>query len=377
MSSPSGRGPRKAALPVPQSRLPDRRPMHFVSGHSQLTHPTLADLGWSDHFADQLNAGTTGTPARVSEVSRSSLTVMSPTGPQSVVTTDSTGLYAVGDWVLTDGPRATRRLDRTTEIARRAAGPTADRQLIAANVDTLAIVTSCNDDFNVARLERYLAMASSAGCLPLIVLTKADQADDPAAYVKTAARLSSLVTAFALNAHDPADVARLGAWCGPGQTLALVGSSGVGKTTLQNQLTGITALTQDIREDDAKGRHTTTSRALRPTLAGGWLIDTPGIRELQLSDAADGIEAVFSDVTDLIGTCRFSDCAHVSEPGCAVQAAIAAGTLDPDRLTRWEKLRREDQFNTETVAQHHARARKFGKASKQGKERMKHKRGEM
>ena len=377
MSSPSGPGPRKSAPPVPKNRPPDRGSLHFVSGLSELTNPTLADLGWSDHFASQLDAETAGTPARVSEVTRSSLTVMSEAGLHSVVTPDSTGLYAVGDWVLILGPRATQRLDRTTEIARRAAGPTADRQLIAANVDTLAIVTSCNDDFNVARLERYLAMASSAGCLPLIVLTKADQSDDPAAYVKTASRLSSLVVAFALNAHDPEDVARLGAWCGPGQTLALVGSSGVGKTTLQNQLTGITALTQDIREDDAKGRHTTTSRALRPTLAGGWLIDTPGIRELQLSDAADGIEAVFSDVTDLIGTCRFSDCAHVSEPGCAVQAAIAAGTLDPERLTRWQKLSREDQFNSESIAQRHARARNFGKMAKQGKQRMKHKRCEL
>lgn len=377
MSSPSGPGPRKAALPVPQNCLPDGGPVYFVSGHSQLTNPTLADLGWSDHFADQLAADDPSTPARVSEVSRSALTVMSETGLQSVVTHDSTGLYAVGDWVLTQGRRVTGRLDRTTEIARRAAGGTSERQLIAANVDTLAIVTSCNNDFNVARLERYLAMASSAGCLPLIVLTKADQSDDPAEYVKTAARLSSLVTAFALDARDPEDVARLGAWCGPGQTLALVGSSGVGKTTLQNHLTGVMALTQDIREDDAKGRHTTTSRALRPTLMGGWLIDTPGIRELQLSDAADGIEAVFSDVTDLIGLCRFSDCAHISEPGCAVQAAIAAGTLDPDRLTRWQKLSREDRFNSESVAEHHARARKFGKMAKQGKVRMKFKRGEL
>ena len=376
MSSPSGPGPRKAALPVPQNCPLCSGLAHFVSGHSQLTHPTLADLGWSDHFADQLDADDPSLPGRVSEVSRSALTVLTEAGLQSVVTHDSTGLYAVGEWVLTQGPRVTGRLNRSTEIARRAAGSTSERQLIAANVDTLAIVTSCNSDFNVARLERYLAMASSAGCLPLIVLTKADQSDDPAEYVKTAARLSSIVTAFALNAHDPEDVARLGAWCGPGQTLALVGSSGVGKTTLQNQLTGITALTQDIREDDAKGRHTTTSRALRPTIAGGWLIDTPGIRELQLSDAADGIEAVFSDVTDLIGLCRFSDCAHVSEPGCAVQAAIAAGTLDPERLSRWEKLSREDRFNSESVAQRHARARSFGKMAKQGKQRMKHKRGE-
>jgi ribosome biogenesis GTPase / thiamine phosphate phosphatase len=340
-----------------------------------LTLLTLADLGWSAPFAAQTEDGEPGTPARVSEVTRDTLTVLTPDGPQSILPAESTGLYAVGDWVMTDGLRTLRRLDRATEIARRAAGPTADRQLIAANVDTLAIVTSCNADFNVARLERYLAMASSAGCLPLIVLTKADQSDDPRDYVRTASRLSSLVTAFALDARDSEDVARLNAWCGRGQTLALVGSSGVGKTTIQNRLTGVDAATQGIREDDAKGRHTTTSRSLRPTLAGGWLIDTPGIRELQLSDAADGIEAVFSDVTDLIGQCRFSDCAHVCEPGCAVQAAIAEGILDPGRLDRWRKLEREDRFNSEAVNERHARARSFGKMSKGGKARAKAKRG--
>lgn len=293
-------------------------------------------------------------------------------GPDTFVTPDETGLYAVGDWVLTDGPKVTRRLERTTEIARRAAGPQGGRQLIAANVDTLAIVTSCNDDFNVARLERYLAMSASAGCLPLIVLTKADMTDDPKSYVRRAEALSPLVTAIAINAHDEADL--LAPWCKNGQTLALVGSSGVGKTTLQNHLTGVQALTQDIREDDAKGRHTTTSRALRPTLAGGWLIDTPGMRELALSDASDGIDAVFSDVTDLLGQCKFNDCAHQSEPGCAIQAAIAAGDLDPDRLDRWRKLLREDEINTQSIAQARARGKSMQKMYNEGKKRSKHKR---
>lgn len=341
-----------------------------------MTQYSLSGLGWSEHFAHQIDDGETATPARVAEVTRSTLSVLTEAGPDSLVTPDSTGLYAVGDWVLRDGPRAVRRLERNTEIARRAAGPVAERQLIAANVDTLAIVTSCNADFNVARLERYLAMASQAGCLPLIVLTKADQSDDPSEYVKTAARLSSIVTAFAIDGRDADDVARLNAWCGPGQTLALVGSSGVGKTTLQNHLTGVMAEVQGIREDDAKGRHTTTARSLRPTLAGGWLIDTPGIRELQLSDAAEGIWSVFSDVTDLIGDCRFNNCTHESEPGCAVQAAIAAGELDPERLTRWRKLSREDRFSTESVAEARARAKSFGKMTKTGKWLGKKKRGE-
>jgi ribosome biogenesis GTPase / thiamine phosphate phosphatase len=338
--------------------------------------PALADLGWSAFFEQQRDSAGTGSPARLLEVKRDHVVGLTPSGQVILVTPDSTGAYAVGDWVLHDNGKVSARLDRHTEIARRAAGPLAARQLIAANVDTLAIVTSCNDDFNVARLERYLAMATQAGCLPLVVLTKADQARDPADFARTAARLSPLLTALTLNAKDPEDADRLAAWCGPGQTLALVGSSGVGKTTLQNHLTGITALTQDIREDDAKGRHTTTARALRRTRAGGWLIDTPGMRELALSDAAEGIDAVFADVTDLIPRCRFNDCAHDGEPGCAVQAAIAAGTLDPGRLDRWKKLVREDQFNSETVSEARLRSRKLGRLYKGGKARAKAKRSD-
>lgn len=336
-----------------------------------MTDYTLSDLGWSASFASQLDADS-DTPARVTEVMRDHLMLLSEHGTTSAVTPDETGQYAVGDWVTYNGPRITARLERATEIARRGAGPTAGRQLIAANVDTLAIVSSCNADFNVARLERYLAMCASAGCLPLIVLTKADMSDDPADYVRQAERLSPLVTAMAINTHEQADI--LLPWCKNGQTLALVGSSGVGKTTLQNALTGVQALTQDIREDDAKGRHTTTSRALRPTLGGGWLIDTPGMRELALSDASDGIDAVFSDVTDLITLCKFTDCAHEVEPGCAVQAAIAAGDLDPGRLDRWRKLLREDLVNTESIAQTRARHKQREKGYKEGKKRSKHKR---
>lgn len=306
---------------------------------------------------------------RVWAVNRADIEVLGPDGPTSLITPDETGTYAVGDWVLGEGSRAVKLLERTTLIQRRAAGHEVKGQLIAANVDTLGIVSSCNADFNPARLERYLAMCASAGCLPLIVLTKADECDAPEDYCRKAEKLSPLVTAIAVNALDHEDVMRLSAWCKDGQTLALVGSSGVGKTTIQNALTGITAITQDIREDDAKGRHTTTSRALRPTIAGGWLIDTPGMRELRLNAAADGIDAVFSDVTDLLGQCRFNNCEHVSEPGCAVQAAISSGDLDPERLVRWQKLVREDQFNTENVAEARARARKVNKMHKAGKSR--------
>jgi ribosome biogenesis GTPase len=347
----------------------EARLFNTFSGYQELTGFTLSDLGWSDHFARQAQGHDGMTPARVTAVARDMLTLLSPDGEARVTPKDATGHFAVGDWVMTDGARALHRLEPRTEIVRRAAGVVAERQLIAANVDTLGIVTSCNADFNAARIERYLAVAASAGCLPLVVMTKADGVDDPGQFVRDAQRLSPLVTAMALDARDTEAVAQLRPWVGPGQTLALVGSSGVGKTTLQNLLTGVADATQGIREDDARGRHTTTSRALRRTLAGGWLIDTPGMRELQLTDAAEGIGIVFGDIADLASQCRFSDCRHDREPGCAVRAAIDAGTVDEDRYHRFIKLQREDRFNTETVHERHARVRTWAKATRSGKER--------
>ena len=295
---------------------------------------------------------------------RDRLSALSPEGPLALLPAMATGNYAVGDFVLHDGTRALQRLAPGTEIARKAAGTGTGRQLIAANVDTLGIVTSCNADFNESRLERYLALVEAAGCLPLVVLTKADLVDDPRAWARRAERLSPLVTALTVDARDADAAARLAAWAGPGQTLALTGSSGTGKTTLLNTLTGAAEATQGIREDDAKGRHTTTQRALRRATAGGWIVDTPGMRELALAEAAEGIDTVFADLAELEAGCRFSDCRHETEPGCAVRAALADGTIDAERLARWEKLRREDRRNSETLAEAHERDRKFGKMVK-------------
>jgi ribosome biogenesis GTPase len=328
---------------------------------------TLADLGWSARFAAQI----ADDPAqidhvfRLSAVARDRLTGLAPDGERLLLppSDQSTGAFAVGDWVLTDPTcqRVIRRLDPVTELARRAAGTGAERQLIAANVDTLGIVTSCNADFNEARLERYLALAATVGCLPLVVLTKPDLCDDPRSYQRRAERLSPLVTAITVNATDPEEAELLAPWCKAGQTIALVGSSGVGKSTLSNALTGIGLATAGIREDDAKGRHTTTARGLFRTRAGGWLIDTPGMRALRLSDAREGVDAVFADLDEIARTCRFSDCRHEGEPGCAIAAAIAAGEVDPDRLHRWQKLRAEDARNSETLAEARARDKSFGK----------------
>jgi ribosome biogenesis GTPase len=332
-----------------------------------MTFSLLADLGWSEFFADQLDPDETSlTPARIAEVHRTRALALAAAGPIDLAlpphlpTTD----LAVGDWVLTQGVQLLRRLDRQTHLARRAAG-LAQTQSIAANIDTLFIVTSCNEDFSEPRLERYLALAAEAGCTPVVLLTKADLAVDPEPYRQATERLTRGLTAVPIDARDPAVAASLADWCGPGRTVALIGSSGVGKTTLTNALTGGSEATAAIREDDAKGRHTTTFRALRPIPGGGWIIDTPGMRAIPLSDVAGGIDATFAEITELAPACKFRDCRHDGEPGCAVAAAIEAGSVDPARLKRWRKLQLEDRQNTETRAEAHARGRSFGKIARE------------
>lgn len=290
---------------------------------------------------------------RISTVHRNRLTAESASGavPLKLAPGTNTPDFAVGDWVLVDPADnlLVRRLDRRTLLRRRTEGGRGP-QLIAANIDTLFIVTSCNDDFNPARLERYLAVANEAGTNPVIVLTKTDQTDDVARYHQQAALLQRDLCVVGLNAKSPSAAEILAPWLGPDQTVALVGSSGVGKSTLLNTLCskapGLEQATGGIREDDAKGRHTTTARSLHAVSGGGWAIDTPGMRTLHVSDVADGLDVLFAEITELAPRCRFRDCTHAHEPGCAVRSAVETGTLDPARLDRWRKLITENESRT-------------------------------
>lgn len=318
----------------------------------------------------------THTPARITEVHRDRVNALSEIGPLELTLDPgiTTAAVAVGDWVLClpQQHRLTRVLERQTELSRGTEYHTGEKQLIAANLDTLFITTSCNNDFNAARLERYLALAHDALITPVILITKADQTDDPESYADQAKALGRNLEVIVLNAKGDGVTDVLAPWCGNGQTIALTGSSGVGKTTIANALTGGAALTQDIREDDARGRHTTTARSLHRMKAGGWLIDTPGMRGLGVAEVAYGIDATFPEISEAAAMCKFRDCAHETEPGCAVQAAIAAGEIDPDRLRRFNKLKRENAQATETIAQARDRNRKFGKMVK-GAMQTKHK----
>ena len=332
---------------------------------------TLADLGWSAELLRQLEPDEAGrlTPARVAAVHRDRLSALTESGPQMLrLPPDmSAGTIAVGDWVLSDPEinRVVRLLDRKSRIARRAAGEASLEQLIVANVDTVFLVTSCNAEFNEARIERFLSLAHSGGIPPVIVLTKADTCADPGAYLDRVRSIAPLVPALVLNAKDPAAVDALRVWSCKGRTVAFLGTSGVGKSTLVKALTGLDLAIGDIREADARGRHTTTARELHALPGGGWLIDTPGMRELRLSETAEGIDTAFADIADLALTCRFNNCNHSNEPGCAVRAAISAGTLDPARLSRWRKLKDEDRTNTASMAVLRHKSRATGKIPRQ------------
>jgi ribosome biogenesis GTPase len=335
---------------------------------------SLLQLGWRAEYAQSLTLADfeAGYPARVLAVHRSGLTVLSSRGQASVVLPHhlaaSEAGAAVGDWVwlADDADRVLRVLDRQSLIERMAAGGDHQRQAIAANLDVLFVVSSCNDDFNLSRLERYLTLALNAGVTPVIVLTKADIGDGVADYVTEAERLMPGVAVVAVNALDDASVSQLAPWLIPGKTVAFVGSSGVGKSTLTNRVIGdLSQRTSGIREDDARGRHTTTAREMFPTASAAWVIDTPGMRELRLATANPELDAVFEDIAAFALQCRFGDCHHHGDAGCAVEAALAQGALDARRVANYRKLQREAVRAGQTLREQREQGRQFGAMARQ------------
>jgi len=344
------------------------------------TH-SLAQLGWRPFYSQQLTPEDLceGFPARVAAVQRSLLTVLAECGelnitlPRRLRADSVTPSITVGDWVLvgSETSQVVRLLDRQSLIARMAAGSEPGIQSIAANVDTLFVMTSCNADFNLSRLERYLAVAYEARISPVIILSKVDICPDPEPYVAAAQRASKDVSVIAVNAMDCAgSLASVRSWLDQGQTVAFVGSSGVGKSTLINSLLGMcTQETHEIREADEKGRHTTTARYLLRAPCGAWLIDTPGMRELKIGAVQRGLGRTFHDVESLSGECRFRDCSHRHEAGCAVRRAIVDGRLDSRRLESYLKLAREAERVASAPWRRHLEKRRFGRLARAAQRR--------
>jgi ribosome biogenesis GTPase len=261
-------------------------------------------------------------------------------------------LPTVGDWVCAsvrmEEGRATvhRLLERRTKISRKGAGSVTDEQVLAANIDTVFLVNSLGEDLNPRRIERYLALALDSGARPVLLLTKADLCEDPTKAAAEIQRVAPFVTVHVVSALEGSGLDALAADLAPGQTSVLLGPSGVGKSTLVNRILGEERQkVREIRSHDNRGRHTTTSRQLVFLPEGGMLIDTPGMRELQLWDADDALVQTFRDVEEAATRCRFTACGHhAGTPGCGVQAAIESGTLPLDRVASWLKLGRELAF---------------------------------
>jgi ribosome biogenesis GTPase len=258
-------------------------------------------------------------------------------------------LPAVGDWValLTppDGSRARIEaiLPRTSVFTRKVAGSETKKQVVAANIDTVFLVSALDRDFNPRRVERYLLLAAQSGATPVVILNKADLAGAHLEEAKQViAEIARAVPVIALSAKTGEGLDALAPYLAPGQAVALLGSSGVGKSSLINSLAGEDLLkTREVRESDDRGRHTSTHRQMVRLPAGALLIDTPGMRELQLWDVGEALDEAFDDVDALASGCRFRDCRHRQEPGCAVKAAVAAGTIASDRYEAYLKLQAE------------------------------------
>lgn len=320
---------------------------------------TLEQLGWGSHFEPAAGEITEDLiPARVAEEQRGAYLLFAERGPLEATVSGRMmheaaareDYPAVGDWVLARKlPREERAvihrmLPRRTRLSRKVAGTKVDEQIIAANVDTVFLVSSLNAELNLRRIERYLSVIWESGAMPVIVLNKADLAEDASILLALVEGVAPGVDLHTTSAATGEGVDALRRYLAVGRTAAFIGSSGVGKSSLVNRLLSGEVMEVSHISNYDKGRHTTTSRQMLAVPDGGLIIDTPGLRELGLWDADAGLGMAFSDVEQLARACSFSDCQHRSEPGCAIQAALDSGDLDYDRLESYRKLQREQLF---------------------------------
>src|SRR5262245_34048130 len=317
----------------------------------------LASLGWDAAFASAYRRHDRHDqhPARVARVDRGVCTALAADGAERVTLggpllvlagRDPVQMPCTGDWVVVrDWPdrRSTIEavLPRRTQVIRAAAGRRAVAQALAANLDVAAVVEPLDPEPDPARVERLLALAWESGARPVVVLTKADLVADPAAVAAQIGDVAPGVEVLPVDARTPEGLAALRALAGPGRTVGLLGPSGAGKSTIVNGLVGAPVMVTQGRRADGRGRHTTTFRSLVPLPGGGAVLDTPGMREIGLESGAAGLDLVFAEIDQLATACRFQDCQHRQEPGCAIQSALAAGELPMRRYQSWLKLHRE------------------------------------
>ena len=313
------------------------------------------DAGWAESFAPFAADGLR--PARVVAVHRETSIVRDGTGDRPAGVSGTFRFAAlghadfptVGDWVVLDRDDVVSTILPRRSVFRRMAADASrrgarfdDEQIMASNIDVALLVAGLDNDFNLRRIERYLAVAWSSEITPVVVLNKADLADDVDGRLVAVEAIAPGVATVAVSAWTGQGLDDLRAHLRPGATAAILGSSGVGKSTLVNALLGEDRqATAEVRDSDSRGRHTTTHRELFELPGGALLVDTPGIRALEVLGADEGVDAAFDDVADLAATCRFSDCRHDGEPGCAVRAALADGSLSEERLASHQKLERE------------------------------------
>lgn len=332
-----------------------------MQGESMEIEHDLSVLGWGAFFERQIAAdeGRKLVIARVTAVQKKYYSLQNEKGALNAVLAgrslhlaeQEADLPVVGDWVLAKPPVGgiaviVRRLERRSELSRRrpldrnASKTASERQVLASNLDYVFIVMSMNQDFNPARLERILVVVWNSGATPVVLLSKSDLSPDPNADVAAIQTVACGVNVHAISSLQDQGLETVRNYLRRGVTGCLVGSSGVGKTTMINALCGTRAKTLAIREDDGKGRHATTSRSLFFLPGGGMLIDTPGLREIGVMDDI-GLATVFGDIAELAAGCKFDDCTHHVEPECAVLAALAEGRLSQERYDSYLKLRRE------------------------------------